>query len=165
MIQDRSIDFAFSFDSLVHAEPSIVEAYLDQLARKLAYNGVGFFHHSNLHMYSGMIAFAKRLPSRLRMPLIRRGALIDWQKSWRDVNMDATLFQEQCGRVGLVCIGQELINWASNFLVDALSMFTLPDSVWARPNRIVRNPTFMNEVALIGKLSSLYGATSFEAGN
>src|SRR5207248_6740177 len=46
MIADRSIDFVFSFDSLVHAEADVIAAYLGQLARKLAPNGAGFFHHS-----------------------------------------------------------------------------------------------------------------------
>ena len=35
MIQDKSIDFVFSFDSLVHAEAEVIEAYLNQLAMKL----------------------------------------------------------------------------------------------------------------------------------
>lgn len=168
MIQDRSVDFAFSFDSLVHVEPSVIKAYLEQLAVKLTPNGVGFFHHSNLRMYAGMIVLAKRMPSRLRSLLVRRGALINWEAGWRDEGMDAVLFEEYCDRVGLACIGQELINWESEggkYLRDGLSMFTLRGSVWARPNRIVRNPAFMVEATLIGKLSSLYRASSFKSKN
>ena len=51
MIQDKSIDFVFSFDSLVHAEAEVIEAYLNQLAIKLQPNGIGFIHHSNLGKY------------------------------------------------------------------------------------------------------------------
>ena len=32
MIADKSIDFAFSFNSLVHVEVDVLEAYLHQLA-------------------------------------------------------------------------------------------------------------------------------------
>ena len=38
MIADGSIDFVFSFDSLVHAEADVIETYLNQLARKLKAN-------------------------------------------------------------------------------------------------------------------------------
>ena len=33
MVADRSIDLVFSFDSLVHAEADVLEAYLGQLGR------------------------------------------------------------------------------------------------------------------------------------
>src|SRR5207253_469039 len=62
MIADNSIDFVFSFDSLVHAEADVLEAYLSQLAKKLKPNGVGFIHHSNLGMYSELIAKTRQTP-------------------------------------------------------------------------------------------------------
>jgi ubiquinone/menaquinone biosynthesis C-methylase UbiE len=40
MVADRSIDFAFSFDSLVHVELPVLEAYLHELARVLTPDGV-----------------------------------------------------------------------------------------------------------------------------
>ena len=55
-IEDGSIDFVFSFDSLVHAEADVVEAYLAQLERKLRPGGVGFIHHSNLGEFSRFYA-------------------------------------------------------------------------------------------------------------
>jgi len=33
MVEDRSIDFAFSFDSLVHADADVLESYVRELAR------------------------------------------------------------------------------------------------------------------------------------
>ena len=48
MVEDGSVDFAFSFDSLVHAEIDVIEAYCHELSRKLSPNGVAFIHHSNL---------------------------------------------------------------------------------------------------------------------
>ena len=51
MLPDGSIDFAFSFDSLVHAEADVLESYLQQLALKMTNDGVGLIHHSNLGQY------------------------------------------------------------------------------------------------------------------
>jgi len=48
MVEDSSVDFAFSFDSLVHAEMDVIEAYCRELSRKLSPSGVAFIHHSNL---------------------------------------------------------------------------------------------------------------------
>ena len=46
MVADASIDFAFSFDSLVHAEADILESYASELARVLKPNAIAFLHHS-----------------------------------------------------------------------------------------------------------------------
>ena len=43
MIGDNSIDFAFSFDSLVHVEIDVIEAYLHELSRKLSPTGLHSF--------------------------------------------------------------------------------------------------------------------------
>src|SRR5262249_27024356 len=51
MVADGSVDFVFSFDTLVHAEREVVEAYLGEVARKLAPGGRGFVHHSNMGAY------------------------------------------------------------------------------------------------------------------
>ena len=47
MVEDSSIDFAFSFDSLVHVEAETLAGYLGELARVLKPDGVAFLHHSN----------------------------------------------------------------------------------------------------------------------
>jgi SAM-dependent methyltransferase len=72
MVEDNSIDFAFSFDSLVHAEADVLAAYLAQLARKLKPNGVGFIHHSNIGAYGPLTTLAHRTPGRAVGPLVRR---------------------------------------------------------------------------------------------
>jgi hypothetical protein len=50
-VADGSIDFAFSFDSLVHFEVDAMESYLRELACKLSADGVAFLDHSNLGEY------------------------------------------------------------------------------------------------------------------
>ncbi len=42
------LDLVFSFDSLVHAEFEVFEAYVPQILARLAPGGVAFLHHSNL---------------------------------------------------------------------------------------------------------------------
>ena len=51
MVPNDAIDFAFSFDSLVHVESDVLHGYLSQLAQKLTPEGVAFLHHSNVGAY------------------------------------------------------------------------------------------------------------------
>ena len=66
MVPNGSVDFVFSFDSLVHAEPDVVACYLDQLADKLTPSGVGFIHHSNAGTLRALSALSRRVPRALR---------------------------------------------------------------------------------------------------
>jgi hypothetical protein len=52
-VGDGSIDFAFSFDSLVHVEADALASYVAGLARVLTEKGVAFLHHSNYGAYQG----------------------------------------------------------------------------------------------------------------
>jgi len=159
-IPDESIDFAFSFDSLIHAEADVLEAYLSQLAKKLKPNGRGFIHHSNLGMYSELVALTKQAPPESRQQLIEKGELIDLV-AWHAESMTAKLFEEYCDRAGMQCISQELINWFNKYLIGCLSVFTPKDSVWARPNSVFENPNFMDEVKMIETRSRLYSTSPF----
>ncbi len=66
MIEDRSLDFVFSFDSLVHAEAEVIKAYLEDLSKKLTPNGIGFIHHSNIGEYQRAFSLFKKVPVRVR---------------------------------------------------------------------------------------------------
>lgn len=154
MIQDGAIDFAFSFDSLVHVEADCLEKYLRQLRNKLSPNGAGFIHHSNLAEFRGTFDLYQKLPGRARLALERR-RLIE-NSHWRARSVSASIFQDLCLSAGLVCIGQELINWGSKRTIDCLSLFTLPGSKWARPNQVVRNAEFMQEAGAIRRLAGQY---------
>ena len=151
-VADDSVDFVFSFDSLVHADADVVEGYLGQLARKLKPNGVGFIHHSNLGAYRIAREVARRVPRRVLVPLTQRGVLIDLS-AWRSETMTADRFATQCERVGLVCFAQESICWERGFyLLDTLSMFTPKGSQLARERRVVRNPMFRAEARRMANL-------------
>ena len=140
MVSDRSLDFVFSFDSLVHVEADVIEGYLDELSNKLKPNGIGFIHHSNLapHLTNG------DFPSGIN------------PNCWRGKTMSAKLFEEYCDNADLQCISQELTNWDNDLLIDTMSVFTPKGSVWARPNRVVKNGRFREEIYMIGALSHLY---------
>ena len=157
MVPDRSVDLAFSFDSLVHAEADVLEAYLKQLARKLKPDGVGFVHHSIIGAYGPLVRIAYRTPERLRRSLTHRGLMIDLY-AWRAESVTATGFARMCWEAGLACVSQEKITWENGpYTTDAISVFTPPGSRWERPNRVWRNRGFRAEAR---RMAGLYADTS-----
>jgi ubiquinone/menaquinone biosynthesis C-methylase UbiE len=155
MIDDESVDFAFSFDSLVHADAEVLSSYLGELARTLAPEGVGFVHHSNAGRYRRYFEFQERIPrgrARERLYALR---FLD-RPRWRTLDMTAERFRASCEAAGLQCISQEVIPWTTRRLIDCFSTFTRPSSRWARPNRILVNRRFMSEAAAIKRRARLY---------
>ena len=163
MIPEESVDFVFSFDGLVEAEADVLEDYLRQLAGKLKPNGLGFIHHSNLGMYSELVALTGAMPPESRKFLIEKEELINLEGVSHAGNMSAKLFEEYCDSAGMQCISQELIKWFNRHLIGCLSVFTRKDSIWARKNLVVENEDFMEEVRSIQAVSQLYSlATDYE---
>lgn len=161
MVENNSIDFVFSFDSLVHAEADVIEAYLNQLAKKLKSDGVGFVHHSNFGSYRQVFSLIEKIPQDMREILVNPFFLSP--NHWRATSMTANLFHEYCDKAGLQCIGQELVNWGTGGLLnDCFSLFTPKGSIWSRPNRVIENSEFMNEANLVRKISHLYTDKSFQ---
>lgn len=142
MIADGSIDFLFSFDSLVHADADVLRAYLVDLARKLTPEGVGFIHHSNLGEYVDP----------------RAGTLPEGFQNlhWRSTDVTAAQFESYCEEVGLGCVSQEIVNWGGDEYIDCFSTFTRRGSRWMRQNRLLRNGEFMEEARCIKRISHLY---------
>jgi SAM-dependent methyltransferase len=142
MLPDLSVDFAFSWDSLVHVDADVLESYLAGLARLLTEDGVAFLHHSNAGHHPRGQAIAVRTPERLRRQLVRRGLLLDVY-AWRDPSVSAAVAADLCARVGLACIGQEVFTWEHGpYLTEAITICTRPGSSLARSPRLVRNPDF-----------------------
>jgi SAM-dependent methyltransferase len=154
MVPDESIDFVFSFDSLVHAEADVLQAYLGQLARKLKPNGAGFIHHSNIGEYRRYFAAIRRIPHWLRHRLEAR-RLVDNTHS-RSFTVTARAFERWCDQAGLRCIGQELVNWGTRRLIDCFSIFERNASTRIGPNQVVSNPGFMSEAESIRRVAHLY---------
>jgi SAM-dependent methyltransferase len=162
-IEDGSIDFIFSFDSLVHAEADAVGAYVRQAARKLKPGGAGFIHHSNLKDF-----------------VDPRTEDVRWfvtQRNWRAPTMSADVFRDACASAGLACESQELVNWLGRSrradrhrlsgrcipLTDCFSVFSASDTP-ARPTRRVANPTFVNEWRQAVWMAELYSPARREPG-
>jgi SAM-dependent methyltransferase len=145
MIPDASVDFVFSFDSFVHPNADVIEAYLRELGVKLKRGGKGFIHHSNFGQYANTLR--ERLPDVVAKPLIK-AKILDWAHH-RNPGMSAELFRTMCEQHGLQCISQELVNWRGRRLIDCLSLFERTDSASPSATKIVRNPNFMREAARI----------------
>jgi hypothetical protein len=160
MVEDGSIDLAFSFDSLVHVEADVLAGYLDQLESKLTADGVAFIHHSNMGEYKAQARLARRVPARLRPRLVLAGALVNVY-GWRAESVTAAAFEGMCRDAGLACVGQEKVNWeAGRHLIDCLSTVARPGSRWSRPNVCVENRDFMREAATLARLAPVYGPWS-----
>jgi ubiquinone/menaquinone biosynthesis C-methylase UbiE len=154
MIDDASIDFAFSFDSLVHAEDDVINAYLGELDRVLTADGVAFLHHSNL---AACRPVARPLRLALRIADRTRRRMTRGFEHWRGTNVSAQRFEQLATQAGLVCIGQEVVNWFGGRLIDCISLVTRPASRCARPNVVVHNPYFMAEAASSACAAQVYG--------
>jgi SAM-dependent methyltransferase len=152
MVADNSVDFAFSFDSMVHVDANVMNAYLEQLARKLTPDGIGFIHHSNIGSYRALTRLARKAPASRLDALARHGVLINL-RAWRDESMTADLFAQQCEAAGLLCIGQEKINWEhGRYLIDCISQFTRRGSRCERSRTVVKNPRFTDEARRMARL-------------
>jgi SAM-dependent methyltransferase len=152
MIEDESIDFVFSFDSLVHVEADAIGAYLAQFATKLRPGGAGFLHHSNIRDYRLLTRLARRVPRRHLRPLVSRGLVIDLP-AWRAESMSAGIFAAQCQRTGLSCVSQEKINWEHGpYLIDALSVIARGGSFNGQTPAVVRNRLFRREARRMARL-------------
>lgn len=159
MIPDRSVDFVFSFDSLVHVEKDVLQTYLQQLAQKLKTNGVGVIHHSNLGEYAQYYRRVQKIFP-WGKKFLEKFQLLDVQDHWRSYSVSAEGFVEMAKESGLCCIRQELVNWGSKHLIDCFSFFTRPQSKWESPLKVLRNPYFMQEAKNILRLSTLYDHSS-----
>ena len=145
MLESDSVDFVFSFDSLVHVEADVIAQYLVELARVLRPDGIGWLHHSNLGEFSPQVrrmeqAEAVGYRSSTLRSLLRRCGAIEWRHG-RAQSMTAPLFVDLATRAQLKCVGQEIVNWGSARLIDCISLVTRPGSVWIGRTKCGATPT------------------------
>jgi SAM-dependent methyltransferase len=129
-VEDGTVEFVFSFDSLVHAELDVMDAYLPELARVLSDDGVAFLHHSNMGAYAPE-EVGGRIPH------------------WRGGSVSAESVAQSAADAGLVCFKQELITWGADhqFLSDSFSWIAHAGSPRDRSRKVVVNSGFMKEAA------------------
>ncbi|HQP30870.1 MAG TPA: tetratricopeptide repeat protein, partial [Deltaproteobacteria bacterium] len=140
MIADNSIDFVFSWDSLVHVEKDVMRAYLRQLAVKLKPGAYGFLHHSNIGSFLDAAS----------------GKLTVENRHWRGESMSAALFRAYCEEAGLECLRQEILAWGGDVLNDCLSTFRRPAGGPRPKTDIEENPGFMEEARGTRRPPALY---------
>ena len=139
-VKDDSVDFVFSWDSLVHANDEVFRSYLAQLSKKLKPGGFGFFHHSNMAAY--------RDPA--------TGVVSKKSQHWRDLTMSAAIFRSISQDYGIEVITQEIFEWEAGLFSDVFSFFRRPSGSTNGEPRIVENREFMKEVANLRFLADLY---------
>lgn len=163
MVADGAVDLAFSFDSLVHAEADVLDAYARELGRVLAPDGIAFLHVSNMGAHRRGAALARRLPVPVRRRLTIWGAVPN-VFAWRAESTTAMGFAATCERAGLACVGVELIAWHyGRQLTDAILLLTPRGSRWERPRVVARNPRFMAEARAAARIAEVYGERSWPA--
>src|SRR5271157_1890226 len=95
-VASDSINFVFSFDSLVHADADVLDAYLMECARVLhKQHGTGFIHHSNCQ-----------------------------GRYWRGTSTADSVLAG-CEKAGLHCYVQEITPWVheQDILLDCFTSF------------------------------------------
>jgi SAM-dependent methyltransferase len=135
-VPDRSVDFVFSFDSLVHVELDVIHAYVQQIVRKLTPSGAAFLHHSNA-LAAGPAEAAKHA---------------------RAADVSAELVREVVERSGGRVLVQEELNWGGTALTDAFTLFSTEAAFAGHHPVLVKNPSFMLEAELVRKNLSPYSA-------
>jgi len=139
MVADGSIDFAFSWDSLVHAEADAVLGYVAELGRVLRPGAAAFLHHSNLRAF------------------LRDGVLAVPNVHWRATTVDAALLRERAPEHGLAVVAQELVQWGAAEANDCFTLLRrLRPGEAAPPAREWRHADFGAEMGLARVLGGLY---------
>ena len=178
MVEDASVDFAFSFDSLVHVEADVIAAYLNQLGKKLKPDGFAFLHHSNLGAYRNSIWLPKTIgrPQAIgdggKSAPMSRGSVAAAAGAIEAHGLGAGQHVRQPRRIdvregisrslrsaGLECRSQELVNWNHGpSLVDCFSVVTPRNGRPGKPPRLTRNPHFMAEAERARRTAELYSS-------
>jgi ubiquinone/menaquinone biosynthesis C-methylase UbiE len=144
MVDDASIDFAFSFDSLVHAESDAVSSNVSELARVLKPGGVAFIHHSNL----GAMRRSLLLWNKVKRWLF--GIPFKWE--FRATSVSAVKMREFAERSGMSCLQQELVPWGDvSRLIDCMSTII---NTSGKECLVIENHRFVEEAAAIKRISS-----------
>jgi hypothetical protein len=136
-VPDGSIDFAFSFDSLVHAEQDVVGHYCEQINKKLSPSGVAFVHHSNARMGVDNVE-------------------ILYPQRGRAISVSSSLVKEAIEKTGGRVLIQEEVNWQSQKRIDCMTTFCRNTSYTHLDYKLIENDDFMAEMNLIRASLSHY---------
>ncbi len=133
MVENQSIELAFSFDSLVHVDISTMSAYIEELMKKLTLRGVAFIHHSNLNDARHLI-LDNELPHN------------------RDDSVSAAKVREMIKDLGGYTLVQEIFDWGGCRDIDAITVFgrearqTCEENVPFHNNMYMKHSAYSKEV-------------------
>jgi SAM-dependent methyltransferase len=137
-VADATIDFIFSFDSLVHADLSVMTAYLTEIERVLRPGGRAVLHHSNL---AAVLETQSKGNNHLRA---------------RDVSAERVRVMAARLKT-LECRTQELVSWdKSSRLIDCISSFVRSPHRAEAPTELFTNPEFYQRARELGRISERY---------
>jgi ubiquinone/menaquinone biosynthesis C-methylase UbiE len=141
-VEDKSIDFVFSFDSLVHAEADVIASYVREIARVLRPDGVAFIHHSNLGSVPGSLILWNKIKRRLGLPAYQH---------WRARSMSAAKMRQFVEQAGMSILQQEIMPWVGEkMLMDCMTTMI---NTSGKKGALIENSRFMDEAAAIKRIS------------
>ncbi|HZW11048.1 MAG TPA: class I SAM-dependent methyltransferase [Phycisphaerales bacterium] len=138
-VTDGSVDLAFSFNSLVHADHDAMRGYVRELARVLRPGAYAFLHHSNL---------AECRAEAAHLSLAELGN--------RGEDMSAELLRRDCAEAGLTCHVQELIPWGARRLTDCISLVGRATPGGDRPTLVFENWKFFYPAQHMVRIGARY---------
>lgn len=136
-IQDNSIDFIFSFDSLVHVNMDAIESYLTEAQRVLTDKGRMFIHHSNMMEYEKVLDVHD----------------VTNNPHGRSPYVNAKGVNTLAKNIGLNIVSQEKICWQSSVLNDCFTMLSKGTEF---EEKSFDNWGFREEISIAKKLNDLY---------
>lgn len=132
--EDGLFHLVFSFDSLVHANLDVHQAYIPQILRKLCQNGVAFIHHSN---------WAESGSTRENV-------------HHRAEDVSAAAYAKIVQKAGGHVMLQECLNWGGDEMIDAFTLFCRADRFVLPEFLLIENTNFSHEVSNIREVQSSY---------
>jgi len=155
-IKDKSVDFLFSFDSLIHVEIDILEGYIKEMNRTLSADGVAFIHHSNANKWREIFAATDKMMTEITGPIPNEVRVHLMKSNLCGLSVSAELFAEACLQNGLRCRSQEIIDWNNPLPQNCLSTICRQGSKWDRPTKRYEHTNFMAEMRHIARMGPLY---------
>ena len=155
-LPDESIDFAFSFDSLVHVEIDVLRSYFTELTRVLTPTGVAFIHHSIAGQHRRHFSWwrepgTKRQKARSALYRLT-GGLIDRTSHWRAQSVDPQSALRAIADAGLNVISQETFPWSTRRSIDGITVLTKRE---VKEPIFVETRDFMREARMARRRSHL----------
>lgn len=143
MVQTESIDFAVSWEVLVHVERDTLAAYFRELARVLRPGGRAFIHHSNLGVHERELV----------------GIEPDERTGGRRQSQTAERCAADAKNVGLRVVSQEILSFnESGLWSDVFTVLERDDMHIDVPPRVVYAYDWGVERAIAKRVGGMYRA-------